>query len=281
MTLGASRAMVDPDAAALAQDLAAFVAADVPCGSAIHTISTSQPDGIWAALLCEIQATILPRRLVVKVDTGDVLELVVSDRRVCSIAAIDGPWASDQQSAIIGQLLTEPTESDIALVQSLLLSFCTGRLTLTVSSLRSANPSQTGASGISIIALRQFLTAAVIWDGAGAPTTVIEQFLTRLGPVPTAYLLIERGVVVRSLGNVSQLESLNMIFTSINQDSGDEYSDNPPDQLIILSNEIILAAGTGDRQAILFANADKQQLLIWLSPKHLMTVSEIWVTCRI
>lgn len=280
MTLDENRAIEDPDEAALAQDLAAFVAADVPCGLAVHTISTSLPDGAWTALLCQIQATILPRRLVFKADTGEVLELVVADRRVCSIAAIDGPWARNQQGAIIGQLLTEPTEGDIAVVQKLLLAFCTGRNTLTVSSQLCANPGQTGTSGISVNVLRQFMAAAATRTGAEGPISVIEQFLARLSPVPTAFLLIESGVVVQSDGNVSQLVSLNMIFKSINQGSGDQHSDNTPDQLIILSNEIVPPHGIGNGQAILIANAGRQQLLIWLNPRELVTVSEMWVSCR-
>jgi hypothetical protein len=247
----------------LDQTLAAYVTAAVPFGTVQRDLLVTGQDGQWAALLHEIDQTILPRRLVFDGGGGASLTLDVADRHVLGVVAVSGLPHDPPGFSLVGQVLAEPTEAEVAQLRRLLIAFVTDHLSLGVRSTRGIAASGVDIRGVSVNRLRQIGVHTAVAEG------LLERFMTRLAARPTAFLRTGAGGVAQSFGAIDHLQELAQNLTDAVGDSAADAAD----QMIILS--------TDDDTALLFARAEGAELLVGFDPAETLVVAAIWLACEL
>ena len=270
--------MSEADAMLLDRALSAFLAAKVPFGSGSRVISSADDDGVLALLLREIDETLLPRRLLFEVETGDVLELDVADRHVLFVAATQGAWTKDLPARIGGTALADATGDDVTRLGAALVGFTTGRRSLLVRSEWGIASGKAGAVGISVQTLKETLAGPPVAAGTARVAPVIDLFMGRIGSISIATLLVEQGSVVHSSGGLAQLRALQEILGEI--ENAEKGLDTGPDQMISLSSGYPGGPCSAQDAAILCASSGDRQLLIWLDGADMVSAAAHWISAQ-
>jgi hypothetical protein len=266
----------NPDEAILANNLALYTCADVTLGSPARKVAEDAFIDLGSALLREVEQTLLPRRLSFQAESGDLLQIEVSDRRIFQVVAVQGPWTAPRHVNQVGQLLTFPSDSDIAALQDMLNAFVAGHTQLSVRSRPWVPADFPAGSGVSLGVLRHVMTAL---PDAPKEKALID-FISVLGFIPIAFTLLRHGAPVQTLGSEEDRAALHAIVGADFATIAETTSGDGSDQLVVLVAGSVCQDAPDQSPALLLANSGPEQLLLWLNSEDVCKAVVTWINSR-
>lgn len=187
------------DLTALAQKISALAATDAVFQGGARVISTVGEPAPLAALLSEIDETILERELEFEAD-GKTLRLVAAGRRLRGVAAADATDAD----AVIGQSLSREEPELLQAVFDLISHVCGDAQNLRVRPLPPAPFGKGGERGVSAKGL------AEMWqiDMDCTPEPPFMRFLKIAAGASSSLIHLTSGDVVNQQGDVAALQTV-------------------------------------------------------------------------
>lgn len=158
-------------------------------------------DGLLAALVTEIDETILPRQLSFDTPAG-MVHLAVANRRLQALIAPAPPAVPED---LVGHALPDAEDPKLSELGSALKALLSEAETVAISAIRLKT---TFASDIGVPAVQLPRVWSVDAPTAAAPADILERFLVRLDTARTAWLRIEGEEVTGQGGPEDQVASL-------------------------------------------------------------------------
>ncbi|WP_394180582.1 hypothetical protein [Yoonia maritima] len=189
------------DTSIIANKLAALLADNEVYVGGSRIISQGGSPTPLAAVLNEVDATVLERTLVFSIDDVNV-SMIVAGRRLRGLVEVSGnvPEAAN----VIGKVLSRDEPETLQAAGDLMLLLCASANRVTVRSLPVQPLGTSSEAGISAGGL------AKLWhiDLDAKPVALIERFLTANSNDMTAYVYVSNGDVAKTVGDVGMLEAL-------------------------------------------------------------------------
>ncbi|MDO6590948.1 hypothetical protein DS901_11135 [Loktanella sp. D2R18] len=189
------------DTSIITNKLAALLSDDDVYVAGARVIVQGGSPAPLAAVLTEIDATVLERTLVFSIDDVNV-SMIVAGRRLRGFTDVSGnlPEAAN----VIGKVLSRDDAETLQAAGDLMLLLCASANRVTVRSLP-ATPFGTGAdAGLSASGL------ATLWhiNLDDKPAAFIERYLSANAADLSAYIYVSNGDVVKTVGDVATLDAL-------------------------------------------------------------------------
>ncbi len=184
---------------ALAKKLAELASNDEVFDSGARVISEGGTPAPLAAILREVDDTVLERKLALE-SAGTTINLIASGRRLRGILSV----TPDKKSNVIGQSLSREEPGTVQAAHDLLHELCGDADRLTVRNYAPEPFGQTGERGISALGLSD------LWqvDLDEAPKPPMERFLTANATAFSSLLHIRQGEVVATSGEIKALKAI-------------------------------------------------------------------------
>ncbi len=189
------------DMTALANKLSALIAEDEVFVAGARVISQGGAPPALAAIINEIDDTVLERTLVFGIDDVNV-SMVVAGRRLRGIVDVSGnlPEAAN----VVGQVLSREDPATMQAAGDLITLLCVAAARVTVRSLPPRPLGSGGQAGISAAGLAELWRIDV--DAKPAPPMV--RFLAANAASMTAHLYVTDNTVTEISGDVSALQTI-------------------------------------------------------------------------
>ncbi|PRY75294.1 hypothetical protein CLV80_113104 [Yoonia maritima] len=189
------------DTSIIANKLAALLSEDEIYVGRARIISQSGAPTPLAALLNEIDATVLERTLVFSIDDVNV-SMIVAGRRLRGLVDVSGNLP--EAESVIGKVLSRDEPETLQAAGDLMMLLCASASQVTVRSLPSQPFGTSAEAGISAAGL------AKLWhiDLDAKPVALIERFFAAHSNGMTAYLYVSNGDVAKTVGDVAMLDAL-------------------------------------------------------------------------
>lgn len=181
--------------------LAALMSDDDVYVAGARVISHGGAPAPLAAVLNEIDATVLERTLVFSIDDVNV-SMIVAGRRLRGFVDVSGNLP--EAASVIDKVLSRDDAQTLQAAGDLMLLLCASANRVTVRS-QPVQPFGTNAeAGLTAAGL------ATLWhiDLDDRPVALIERFLTANATDLTAYIYVSNGDVVKTVGDVATLDAL-------------------------------------------------------------------------
>ena len=163
-------------------------------------------DQLIAAILTEVDETILPRRLSFSKESGEALHLAVGNRRLQAMVA---PAPSVDGSEKVANVALKSVEDDAVMaLRDVIASFVGAGDDLTVASARFEDLSPPSDVGVPVDQLKEAWGLASVVGAAGSPTVVLRGLLDSFGDRADGWLLIEGEEVAAQGGDESVVSAL-------------------------------------------------------------------------
>ncbi|KJZ19163.1 hypothetical protein [Loktanella sp. S4079] len=189
------------DTSTIANKLAALLADNQVFVGGSRIIAQGGAPAPLAAVLNEVDATVMERTLVFGIDDVNV-SMIVSGRRLRGIVDVSGnlPEAAN----VIGKVLSRDEPEILQAAGDLMLLLCASANRVTVRSQPAQPLGASSEAGISANGL------AKLWhiDLDAKPVALIERFLTANSADMSAYLYVSNGAVAKTVGDVAMLDAL-------------------------------------------------------------------------
>jgi hypothetical protein len=194
------------EAARLRQSLGKLAAPGEVVGQGRRRLRGGTADALIAALLCEVDETILARALTFETDDGRDLTVEAYNRRLIRLVPPAPAGTTADLAKLFGETLTSATDDTSSRTYEFLLRFFKAAKTVTV---KSAAP----AAKIDATQLGPLAThLAEAWNlsatGPGVPGHAIERFVKLLDEVATAWLWRGEDGVRSSSGDTAAIADL-------------------------------------------------------------------------
>jgi hypothetical protein len=222
-----------------------------------------------AALVTEIDETILPRRLSFALGEGAALHLAVANRRLQAVLA---PAPQGIPSGLVDHQLSDAAAPEVAELRTVLEEVLGAAGTIPISS---ARPKKTFASDVGIPAPQ----LARAWGASEAQADVVQDdvltaFLDGIGDKATAWLRIE-GEEVTGQGGASQaaeaLSDLAAVFLDSYFSKFDAAFPEPSDACATL-----IAPGKNGSGALLFVEIGRLSAVVLAPPDRIVGMAARW-----
>jgi hypothetical protein len=181
--------------------LAALLSDDDVYVAGARVISHGGAPAPLAAVLTEIDATVLERTLIFSIDDVNV-SMIVAGRRLRGLIDVSGNLP--EAESVIGKVLSRDDAETLQAAGDLMLLLCASASRVTVRSLP-AKPFGTSAeAGLTASGL------AKLWhiNLDDKPAALIERYLSANTADLTAYIYVSNGDVVKAVGDVATLDAL-------------------------------------------------------------------------
>ncbi|KQI71723.1 hypothetical protein AN191_12135 [Loktanella sp. 5RATIMAR09] len=187
---------------ALAQKLAVLSARDVVDQTGARMISEGGLPSPLAAILREVDDTVLERCLAFR--CGDTtVRIIAAGRRMRGILSVSPKSDAD----VIGQVLSREDPDVVQAAHDLLQTLCGNAENMTVRSLPSEPFGNSGERGISALGLAELWDVALA-EADSTPKPPMEQFLTVNAPAFSSVLHIYNGEIVTKEGDFAALQAI-------------------------------------------------------------------------
>lgn len=186
---------------ALANKIAALIADDAVFIAGARVISQGGAPPALAAILAEIDNTVLERTLVFGIDDVNV-SMVVAGRRMRGIVDVSGNLP--EAAPVVGKVLSRDEPKIMQAAGDLLTLLCVAAARVTVRSLPPRPLGTSADAGISATGL------ADLWqvDIDAEPAPPMERFLTAIGPTTVSRLYLADGAVADTSGDIAALQAI-------------------------------------------------------------------------
>lgn len=239
-------------------------------------ILTSDDANGLAAVLSEIDETILPRHLTLLSDTGKVV-LGAGNRRLMAIVRVEGDALADM-AEVVGVSMTRPDVADLGRVRDLMtVAFSTSKSIL-VTSTPNDGDTFSFADGTTAAALASAwgvdLDGALAGDGAAGQDHV-SRFLGAMASTPSAWLQLSAGKPAAEGGDATLVLRLKDFADSADLADLDMLS--APDQ----SRFVAIGRAPGDGDCLVFVSDEEEAALLLLPADQLDTAKQHWIAGRV
>jgi hypothetical protein len=189
------------DTSAITDKLAALLSDEEVYVAGARVIAQGGVPAPLAAVLTEIDATVLERTLVFSIDDVNV-SMVVAGRRLRGFTDVSGnlPEAAN----VIGKVLSRDDAETLQAAGDLMLLLCASANHVTVRSLPAQPFGSSADAGLAANGL------AEVWhiNLDDKPATFIERYLSANVADLSAYIYVSNGDVVKTVGDVATLDAL-------------------------------------------------------------------------
>jgi hypothetical protein len=166
------------------------------------------PEALLAAVVTEIDETILPRRLSFAVEGGATVHLAVANRRLQALVSPVPVLKGADAGGLADQPLADPDDADVGKVRDVLLNVFEEAASVAIRSARPTGGGFPSDVGIPANILARVWGADVAGEEAPSPEAVLSRFLLEMKDDAVAWLRIEGEDVTDQGGDAAAVDAL-------------------------------------------------------------------------
>lgn len=168
----------------------------------------ASPEALLAAVLTEIDETILPRRLSFSVENGETVHLAVANRRLQALVSPAPASAANVTVDLTDRPLPDADDPGVAAVKEVLLAVFASAAPVAIQSSRPSGSGFASDIGVPSNILARVWSVAEVKVEEVSPGELLSRFLSDLGDDAMAWLRIEGEEVTDQGGDTALAEQL-------------------------------------------------------------------------
>ncbi|MGB8621588.1 MAG: hypothetical protein WCD16_02105 [Paracoccaceae bacterium] len=244
-------------------------ATDVAAGRS-RTLSAADPDGLIAAILREIDDTMLGRELDFRNERGELIGLDVSGRRLLRVRAVSPDALGSRFGGYIDVPVSDPGDKAVRSLLDVLKVFADGTRTISVEPRKLSRRPKNSETGCAAEGLSAAWSLALSSSVNAAPGDPIEAFLVSCKDLATSWIMIDGDKTADLHGDQARVRHLVAIAA--------EGIDLPPcsDGSGAIANCIIFRGADNNHEALLYAEDSDLALIMTFPNAHLARIMSLW-----
>lgn len=163
---------------------------------------------LLAALVTEIDETILPRRLIFAVSDGPTLQIAVANRRLQALLSPVPKLVGGEAGKLADQPLADADDPNLTALRKVVLATFASAAPVSIQSERLTSPTFGSDIGVPSTQLARAWNVTETEQVARTPAEIVAEFLQKSGDSVLAWLRIEGEAVTDQGGDAGLLQSL-------------------------------------------------------------------------